>query len=63
MLLARPSPGVDPAVVAKDTATAPEHVGVHGASIEVDVVDEIPRTALGKAPLVRRAPPAARADD
>ena len=56
VLLARPSPGVDPAVVANATATALARVGVHGASIEVDVVDEIPRTALGKTPLVRRAP-------
>jgi putative adenylate-forming enzyme len=55
VLLARPSPGVDPVVVADDTATSLEHVGVHDASIEVQVVDEIPRTALGKAPLVRRA--------
>ena len=57
VLLARPSAGVDPAVVADETAAALAHMGVHGTSIEVDVVDEIPRTALGKTPLVRRARP------
>ena len=56
VLLARPSPGVDPAVVDNDIAGALERVGVRGIPVEIEIVDEIPRTALGKAPLVRRAP-------
>jgi putative adenylate-forming enzyme len=56
-LLARPSPGVDPVVVSNHIAAALERVGVRGVPTVVEVVDEIPRTALGKSPLVRRAPP------
>ena len=54
VLIARPSAGVDPAAVEKDIATALERVGVRGILTEIAFVDEIPRTALGKAPLVRR---------
>jgi phenylacetate-CoA ligase len=56
VLLARPAPAVDQAIVGNDIATALEHVGVRGVPTEVMVVDEVPRTALGKAPLVRRSP-------
>lgn len=55
VLLARPATGVDAAVVAGDVATALDGVGVRGVPVETSIVDEIPRTALGKAPLVRRA--------
>lgn len=56
VLLARPSAGIDAAAVAGDLVRALESVGVHGVVVEVDLVDEIPRTAMGKAPLVRRIP-------
>lgn len=59
VLLAAPSAGVDSAVVAGDVQKALEDAGVHGIPVEAVVVDEIPRTALGKAPLVRRAVPSA----
>jgi phenylacetate-CoA ligase len=55
VLLARPAPGVDAATVASGIATDLGRIGVRGIPIETAVVDEIPRTALGKAPLVRRA--------
>lgn len=57
VLLAPTSPEVDAAAVARDVATALDGIGVHGIPIETIIVDEIPRTALGKAPLVRRAFP------
>ena len=60
VLLARPSPDVDAAAVGRDVVTALEGVGVHGIPVETSIVEEIPRTALGKAPLVRRAIPTAR---
>ena len=59
LLLARPSPGVDSAAVAGDVVNALEGVGVRGIPVETAIVEEIPRTALGKAPLVRRAAPQA----
>jgi putative adenylate-forming enzyme len=57
VLLARPSPDVDRPAVARAVMRALDGVGVRGVPVEVDVVDAIPRTALGKAPLVRRALP------
>ncbi len=59
VLLARPSSGVDVSAVAGDVLTALEGVGVRGIPVETSIVDQIPRTALGKAPLVRRAVPSA----
>lgn len=55
VLLERPAPGVDPATVGRAVAAVLEEVGVRSVEIETEVVDAIPRTALGKAPLVRRA--------
>lgn len=60
VLLARPSAGVDATAVAGDVVTALEAVGVRGIPVQTAIVDEIPRPALGKAPLVRRAEPQAR---
>jgi putative adenylate-forming enzyme len=54
LLLARPSSGVETVVISKDITTALERIGVHDIPVEVEVVDEVPRTALGKTPLVRR---------
>ena len=45
---------VDAAVVQADLVSALHRVGASGISIAVEFVDAIPRTALGKAPLVRR---------
>jgi phenylacetate-CoA ligase len=56
VLLARPSAGVDPAAVSMGISAELQRVGVRGIPVEVKIVDEVPRTALGKAPLVRRAP-------
>lgn len=54
VLLARPSgPTSDVAArVARELA----RVGVYDVPIGIEIVDDIPRTALGKAPLIRRAP-------
>jgi phenylacetate-CoA ligase len=46
---------VDAAVTADSVQRALEAVGVRGVQVTVDLVDSIPRTALGKAPLIRRA--------
>jgi phenylacetate-CoA ligase len=54
VLLARPSPDVDVAAVRDDVMNALQRVGVRGVGVGIEIVDEIPRTALGKAPLVRR---------
>ncbi len=45
---------VDAAVTADLIRRALEAVGVRGIQVTVDLVDSIPRTALGKAPLIRR---------
>ena len=58
LLLARPAPSVDPATVADDVAAALERVGSHDVVVKAEVVESIPRTALGKTPLIRRANPA-----
>lgn len=47
--------GVDAAVTAEAVRHALEQVGAHDIPVVVDLVDVIPRTALGKAPLIRRA--------
>lgn len=57
VLLAQPAPGVDPAAVERAVTSALETAGARGVVIEAQAVDAIPRTALGKAPLVRRARP------
>jgi acyl-coenzyme A synthetase/AMP-(fatty) acid ligase len=46
---------VDVASVAETVRLALERVGAHGIPVTVDLVDAIPRTPLGKAPLIRRA--------
>lgn len=55
VLLERPAPGVDPATVGQAIASVVEEAGVRGVEITAESVDAVPRTALGKAPLVRRA--------
>lgn len=47
----------DATVTADAVRLALERVGVHDIPITVDLVGAIPRTALGKAPLIRRANP------
>ena len=47
---------VDVTVVADSVRLALERVGAHRIPVAVDLVAAIPRTALGKAPLIRRAP-------
>lgn len=61
VLLERPAPGVNPAMVGRAVAAVLEEVGVRGVEITAEAVDAIPRTILGKAPLVRRATPDSRA--
>ena len=61
VLLARPRTAVDPAVIRAEVTTALERVGVHEPAIEVSIIDAIPQTALGKAPLIRRVTNGARA--
>ena len=46
---------VDAAVTVDSVQRALEAVGVRGIHVTVNLVDSIPRTALGKAPLIRRA--------
>jgi putative adenylate-forming enzyme len=58
VLLAGATAGIDVAVVGANIRTALERMGAHDIPIAVEVVEAIPRTALGKAPLVRRAQPA-----
>jgi phenylacetate-CoA ligase len=57
VLLARPGPTVEPSIVNASVIAALEHVGVRGTAVRTEVVDAIPRTALGKAPLIRRVLP------
>ncbi len=45
---------VDPAAVTASLTQALERVGAAGVPVQAALVDSIPRTALGKAPLVRR---------
>ena len=45
------------AAVALAVRMALEAAGARGIAIEVEAVDEIPRTGMGKAPLVRRVRP------
>jgi phenylacetate-CoA ligase len=55
VLLAGP-PMIDTAVVTDSVRSALDRVGAHDVPVHIDLVDAIPRTALGKAPLIRRAP-------
>lgn len=55
VLLAQPGTQVDLPIVRDAVLAALARVGVHDVAIEVAAVDAIPRTALGKAPLIRRA--------
>ena len=61
VLLAGAGPGVEPSVVAATVVDALGRLGAAGVRVEVSLVDAIPRTALGKAPLVRRSEPAVAA--
>ncbi len=58
VLLAGAAAGVDPATVAASVSAELERVGVHGIPVGAALVEAIPRTALGKAPLVRHSQPA-----
>jgi putative adenylate-forming enzyme len=57
VFLAEPAPGVELATVAADVTAALGSVGARGVAVDVEAVEAIPRTALGKAPLIRRALP------
>ena len=46
---------IDTAATADSVRLALARVGVVDVPVAVDLVDAIPRTALGKAPLIRRA--------
>ena len=56
VLLARTGAAIDTAAVRSDVTTALERQGARGVPITVELIDAIPRTALGKAPLIRRLP-------
>ncbi|MBI3750706.1 MAG: phenylacetate--CoA ligase family protein [Chloroflexi bacterium] len=55
VLLARPLGPIVASDVATRITSQLELAGAHGVPIEVAVVPEIPRTRLGKAPLIRRS--------
>ena len=55
ILLARPIQPVSRSDVAARVAAELANVGAHQVPIRVNMVDDIPRTQLGKAPLIRRA--------
>jgi phenylacetate-CoA ligase len=55
-------PSIDTGAVVDHVRLALAQVGVIDVQVTVDLVDSIPRTALGKAPLVRRATLAASAN-
>ena len=54
-LLRTGTANLDTAATADTVRRALLAVGVEDIPVTVDVVDAIPRTALGKAPLIRRA--------
>jgi putative adenylate-forming enzyme len=54
ILLERPAPTLDTRVLSAEISHALEQQGVADLPIIVERVDAIPRTALGKAPLIRR---------
>jgi putative adenylate-forming enzyme len=54
-------PSIDTAATVESVRLALARVGVVDVSVQVDLVDAIPRTALGKAPLIRRQPAIAAA--
>jgi putative adenylate-forming enzyme len=53
VLLARPAPGVEDTLVAAELRKELRTVGAAALNIVVERVDQVPRTAAGKAPLVR----------
>lgn len=53
ILLAQPAESVDDADLASGVRAALRHAGADNVRVRVERVDAIPRTALGKAPLVR----------
>ncbi len=55
VLLAHPAPGIDLSTIRDRIVSALAAIGVRGVDVEMRGVDTIPRTALGKAPLIRRA--------
>jgi putative adenylate-forming enzyme len=61
VLLAGATADIDEAEVATRVTSALRAVGAHGVPIVVECVADIPRTALGKAPLIRREAAAASA--
>jgi len=50
--------GVDPTATADAVRSSLAGVGARDVAVSVELVDAIPRTALGKAPLIRHAQPA-----
>lgn len=55
ILLARPLRPIIGAEVVARVVNCLDHAGAHNIPVRVDIVAEIPRTSLGKAPLVRHA--------
>ena len=55
VLVAGAAPDIEAHTVRTDVTSALDRLGARNVAIEVELVDAIPRTALGKAPLVRRA--------
>lgn len=60
ILLVRSASGLELAAVGLAVTSALESVGVRGIAIDIQAVDAIPRTALGKAPLIRAERPPSR---
>ncbi len=61
ILLMRSTSGLDLDAAGRAVTSALEGVGVHDIAIQMEVVDAIPQTALGKAPLIRSERPVAPA--
>jgi putative adenylate-forming enzyme len=59
VLLAGPLRPLEPAAIATAVATALNRMGARDVPVEVRIVPEIPKTRLGKAPLIRRELPMA----
>ena len=57
ILLMRSTSSLDLDAAGRAVTSALEGVGVRGIPVQMQVVDAIPRTALGKAPLIRLEPP------
>jgi len=56
VLLAQSDAPIDVEAVGSSVSAALARMGAHDVPVSVELVDAIPRTALGKAPLIRRAP-------